>query len=68
MNPIADIQALVEQAVGKLWSDLASLQADVNHSPKPEFGDYSSPIALSIGKQLGINPQEVAEKIKQKIS
>jgi len=35
--------------------------------PEPDFGDYSSNVAMVLAKQEGKNPKELAEEIKNKI-
>ncbi len=48
----------------KLTSQLDRLDITV---PESQFGDYSTNIALVLGKKLNINPVEMAEKLAQKI-
>jgi len=45
----------------KVLYDL-DLEVEVNR-PEPEFGDFATNIAMKLGKQLGQNPREVAQKI-----
>ncbi len=63
IHPISELQKAVTQVVSRLWPELVGVAVDINHSPKPEFGDYSSPVALAIGKQIGINPLEIAQQL-----
>lgn len=37
----------------------------IEHPPEERLGDYSTPVALAIGKAVKKNPMEVAEKIVQ---
>lgn len=48
----------------KLTSQLDRLDITV---PESSFGDYSTNIALILGKKLNMNPVEMAEKLAQKI-
>jgi arginyl-tRNA synthetase len=43
------------------------LKADLHLSPSPEFGDFSSPLPLTLAKLLNKNPLEVAEEMAGKI-
>jgi len=52
-------QALVN-AFGSTYADIDPL---VVPASKPEFGDYQSNIALSLGKQFKQNPRETAQQI-----
>ncbi len=54
------------QAAGALPAfDLPTIE--IKPPKKPEQGDYATPIALSLGKQLGQNPLEVATVIAQHV-
>jgi arginyl-tRNA synthetase len=63
MDVASELKKVVGNAIAKSWPDLAFPDVEINLPPKPEFGDYTCPISLSLGKQLGISPMEVAEKI-----
>jgi arginyl-tRNA synthetase len=54
------------QAAGALPAfDLPTIE--IKPPKKPEQGDYATPIALALGKQLGKNPLEVANIIAQHV-
>ena len=54
------IEAIVEQLFG-------TKQDVVLTRPDPKFGDYATNIALQIAQKEGLNPREVAEKLKEAI-
>lgn len=68
MNLISTSQTLVRDAIEKLWPDLVDIAIDINHPPKPEFGDYTCPCALAIAKKTGANPLDVAQQIADAIA
>ncbi|KKT76054.1 MAG: Arginine-tRNA ligase [Parcubacteria group bacterium GW2011_GWF2_44_7] len=63
----------MEQEIKKLIKDaLQNLNIEVSevvleHPEDLKNGDYSTNIALSIAKEIGQNPRELAEKIKEQI-
>lgn len=63
MNPVANIQDIIRTTVSKLWPELADVSIDINQPPKPEYGDYTCPVALAIAKKTGTNPIEIAQQI-----
>jgi arginyl-tRNA synthetase len=64
MNLVNDIQAEIEQVIKKLWSGIELPEVIVTAPPNPEFGDYSSPVALTLAKMLGEKPENIANQIK----
>src|SRR5690606_23374441 len=61
------IREKVAKSLAKQWSDFEYSSLEVNIPPKPEFGDYTCPIALPLAKILEENPVEIAEKIASEI-
>ncbi len=59
-----DIQKQIEAIVEQLFG---TKQDVVLTRPDPKFGDYATNIALQIAQKEGLNPREVAEKIKEAI-
>ena len=55
-----EIKKLVERAVRAACDESASIELSV---PDQQFGDYATNVALQLGKKLGNNPRELAEKI-----
>lgn len=50
-------------------TELYHLDVEVNLSrPDPQFGDYSTNVALQLAKQVGDNPRKIAEAIAEKLS
>jgi arginyl-tRNA synthetase len=60
---LSSLSAKTLEAVHTLWPDLEA-QVDLTTPNNPDFGDYSTGIALTIAKQIKQNPLETAEKIK----
>lgn len=58
------IQNLITKALSDL--ELSAVDFDINH-PELSFGDYSSNVAMVLSKQIGKNPKDLAEEIKNKI-
>lgn len=67
VNIIQDCETALSKAITKQWPDLAIPEIVVSSPPLAEFGDYSSPVALTLAKTLGENPQTVAENIKKSL-
>lgn len=57
------IQDSVAQAIAKL--KLPAALFSVEHPKEESHGDYSTNVALSLAKQVGQKPRELAEKIKE---
>ena len=47
--------------------DAKNLEIEISRSVKPDFGDFSSNIALKLSKQAGLNPFELATSISNSI-
>ena len=67
MDVVGVIKEKVAKSLAKQWSDFEYSSLEVNVPPKPEFGDYTCPIALPLAKILDENPVEIAEKIAAEI-
>lgn len=63
MNIPFQIKEALAATIKSQWPEL-DIQPDIAPPPRSEFGDYSSPVALAIGKAIQGNPLEVAETIK----
>jgi len=61
-----EIEKALKKAVKRSFK-LKLKKIKIERPSQKEFGDYSSNIALVLGKRLKKNPQEVAEKIKSRI-
>lgn len=58
------LRTKIEQEVAKALSALHIEEpVELNHPANDQFGDYSTSIALKLGKKLGKNPVEVAQQI-----
>lgn len=54
----------IESGIIKIVEDLHGSKVDVELTrPDAQFGDFSTNVALKLGKQLGRNPRELAEEI-----
>lgn len=55
----------LEQAIAGVCKDLFNVDVKVDLTrPDEQFGDYATNVALQLSKQLGKNPREVAQAIK----
>lgn len=59
------IKNLIQQACADLRFNVEEIELE--HPENPGHGDYSTNIALVLGKQLNRNPHEVAEEIRKGI-
>lgn len=57
------IQKAISNVLGTL--QVPNLGFGVEHPTAEEYGDYSSNVAMVVGKQTGKNPREMAESIKK---
>lgn len=58
----------LEQKIASACKDVFQADSDVELTrPEPQFGDFSTNIALKLAKQLGKNPREVAETLAVKL-
>jgi len=57
------IYTLILEIITKHFGQEEILAFDVLHPPKPEFGDYSSNIAMVLAKRLKRNPLEIAGEL-----
>ncbi|RLC37546.1 arginine--tRNA ligase [candidate division Kazan bacterium] len=72
MNIAADIQFEIQKVAKKLWPKIKLPEIVVAEPPSPpsggtEFGDYSCPVALGIGRLTKSDPLKIAEQIKEKL-
>lgn len=58
----------MDKTIAQLIHDEFGIEADVVLSrPDPQFGDYSTNVALQLAKRVGKNPRDVAEIIVSKL-
>ncbi|MGI8916003.1 MAG: arginine--tRNA ligase [Chloroflexota bacterium] len=57
------IRRSVEAALGRLQIAAGGVRIEIRPSAKPEFGDLSTPVALSLAKRLGQRPLELAQRV-----
>lgn len=58
----------IEDVIAKICKELFATDLSVELTrPDEQFGDYATNISLQISKQVGQNPREIAEAIKQKL-
>jgi len=58
---------MLKEELQKLVEKVAGSSAALEHPENPEHGDYSTSVALVLGKKLGKDPREVAEEISLKL-
>ncbi|MEK7542291.1 MAG: arginine--tRNA ligase [Patescibacteria group bacterium] len=66
-----EIEKIIRNALKELKNELGDFSIEqilLEHPENPEHGDYSTNIALILGKQLKKNPKELAETIASAIS
>jgi len=70
------IQEIIKQLIGKAIQELQEEgklesaqieQIPLEHPEEEGRGDYATPIALQLAKQLGKNPREIADFIVSKL-
>lgn len=71
--PAADLQtelehALREAVVAALGPEHAEVDPMVRPSGNPQFGDYQANLAMSLAKQVGQKPRDVAQGIVEKLA
>jgi arginyl-tRNA synthetase len=59
----------LEQAVADAVKDLFGVDASTELTrPDEQFGDYATNVALQLSKQVGKNPREIGEAIREKLA
>jgi len=58
-----DLKKIILEAVEKAGLETDIEEIKIEHPSDVNFGDYSTSIAMSLGKDLKSNPHEIAEKI-----
>lgn len=59
----------IKTALGAVCKELFNVELSVDLTrPDEQFGDYATNVALQLGKQLGKNPREVAQAIKDALA
>lgn len=63
-----DIISAMREKIGEIVEKLFAQSVEVElDRPDPQFGDFSTNVALKLAKPLGRNPREVAEEIALKL-
>jgi arginyl-tRNA synthetase len=65
MNPLAELRAAIDEAAASLrdGGDPPRAAPTLERPPKPEFGDYSTNVAMLLAPVLGEPPRAVAERL-----
>ena len=59
----------MNEAISAIVKSLFDIQADVVLTrPEPQFGDYTTNVALQIAKIVGDNPRKIAEAIAERLA
>jgi len=59
----------LEQTIAAVVKDVFGVDASVELTrPDEQFGDYATNIALQLSKQVGENPREIAETLREKLA
>ena len=67
MNILAELQSRFRTALESLTDDPEAYVAMVRPSQNPKFGDFQANCAMSLAKERGGNPREVAAEIVAKL-
>ena len=67
MNILTQLRERFRDALSQFDTDVESLLDMIRPSQDPKFGDYQANMAMSLGKQLGRQPREVASEIVAQI-
>ena len=57
------LRKVVEHAVSKSFPKLPYTPIEIDYPSQSDHGDYASSTALKLAKELGLRPQEIAQKI-----
>ena len=57
------IQRFADALANAFGDEVAEVDPLIGPAKNPRFGDYQANVAMSLGKRLGSNPRQVAEKI-----
>src|SRR3954470_19340894 len=58
----------LEQSIARVVQGLFGVDVHIELTrPDEQFGDFATNVALQLAKQLGKNPREVAESLRQKL-
>jgi arginyl-tRNA synthetase len=63
MNILTELKSRFADALSGLTDDAAAALDMIRPAQDPKFGDYQANCAMSLGKQLGKPPREVAQQI-----
>ncbi len=59
----------MDNKIAQLVKELFGVDSDVKLTrPEPQFGDYTTNVAMQLAKQVGQNPRVIAEKIAEKLA
>lgn len=62
------LRAGVVEALGRLQIEASGLRVEIRPSAKPEFGDLSTPVALSLAKRLSQRPLDLAQRLAAELA
>jgi arginyl-tRNA synthetase len=67
MNTLAELRRRFAVALADFTDDPAPFAAMVRPAQDPRFGDFQANCAMPLGKQVGLNPRELALRIVEKL-
>lgn len=67
MKIVQDLKKIIIESVKSLDINIKEEEIKIEHPADSDFGDYSTNIAMALGKANKINPKELAEKIIKNI-
>jgi arginyl-tRNA synthetase len=62
-DPVSQLQGTIAEVASELRGDGAAQTATLARPPRPDFGDYSTNVAMMLAPALGQAPREVAERL-----
>lgn len=68
MNALSEIKSHFSAALGKLVDDPTQALGMIRPAGDPKFGDYQANCAMSLGKQLGKPPRDIAADLVANVS
>ena len=63
-DPVAELRASIDAAVAAVAEGASANGITLERPPKAEMGDYSTNAAMMVAGAIGVNPREVAERLR----
>ncbi len=63
-DPVSELRASIDAAVAEVAEGASANGITLERPPKAEMGDYSTNAAMVVAGAVGVNPREVAERLR----